>query len=141
MRYASRIREDFPPRTFLLVLLNYKALGWAFTIYWQSPRMSYCPRIGPWPNILFRDLTPTIFMWFGNLLMSLFTRKKKYKMRQCNFLSQNNTPNFNLKQQFFYHTHIIHNGLKNEPKKPKPPLHGLIEKTSLKTVTLLYQVG
>ena len=76
LRYASRIREDFPPRTFLLELLNYKALGWAFTIYWQSPRMSYCPRIGPWPNILFRALTPTIFMWFGNLLMSLFTRKK-----------------------------------------------------------------
>ena len=73
--------------------------------------------------------------------VTVHKEKKKDKMRQCNFLSQNNTPNFNLKQQIFYHTHIIHNGLKNEPKKPKPPLHGLIEKTSLKTVALLYQVG
>ena len=60
LRYASRIREDFPPRTFLHVLLTYGALCWAFTIYWKSPRTFYCPRTGPWPNILFRALTPTI---------------------------------------------------------------------------------
>ena len=60
LRYVNRIREDFPPRTFLLMLLTYGALGWAFTIYWQSLRMFYCPWTGPWPNILFRALTPTI---------------------------------------------------------------------------------
>ena len=47
LRYASRIQEDFPSWTFLLVLLTYRALGWAFTIYWQSPQMFYCPWIGP----------------------------------------------------------------------------------------------
>ena len=60
LRYASHIREDFPPRTFLHVLLTYGALCWAFTIYWQSPQTFNCPRIGPWPNILFRALTLTI---------------------------------------------------------------------------------
>ena len=60
LRYASHIREDFPPRTFLHVLLTYRALCWAFTIYWQSPQTFNCPRIGPWPNILFRALTPII---------------------------------------------------------------------------------
>ena len=60
LRYASHVKEDFPPQTFLHVLLTYKALCWAFTIYWQSPWTFYCPRTGPWPNILFRALTPTI---------------------------------------------------------------------------------
>ena len=60
LRYVNRIREDFPPRTFLFMLLTYGALGWAFTIYWQSLRTFYCPWTSPWPNILFRALTPTI---------------------------------------------------------------------------------
>ena len=59
LRYASHVREDFHPRTFLHVLLTYGALCWAFTIYWQSPRTFYCPQMGPWPNILFWALTPT----------------------------------------------------------------------------------
>ena len=60
LRYASHVRKDFHPWTFLHVLLAYGALCWAFTIYQQSPQMFYCPRTGPWPNILFWALTPTI---------------------------------------------------------------------------------
>ena len=60
LRYVSHVREDFHPRTFLHVLLTYRALCWAFIIYWQSPRTFYCPRTGPWHNILFWALTPTI---------------------------------------------------------------------------------
>ena len=67
LRYANRIREDFPPQTFLLMLLTYGALGWAFTIYWQSSQMFYCPRTGPWPNILFRAFTPTGIIQFSKL--------------------------------------------------------------------------
>ena len=59
-RYASHIREGFPPRTFLQVSLTYEALCWAFTSYWQSPQMFYYPQIVPWPNILFRAFAPTI---------------------------------------------------------------------------------
>ena len=62
LRYASHIREYFPPQTFLHVLFTYEALCWTFTIYQQSPRTFYCPRIGPWPNILFWALTPTIII-------------------------------------------------------------------------------
>ena len=59
LRYASHVREDFPPWTFLHILLTYETLYWAITIYWQSPRTFYCPRTDPWSNILFRALTPT----------------------------------------------------------------------------------
>ena len=33
LRYASHIREYFPPQTFLHVLFTYEALCWTFTIY------------------------------------------------------------------------------------------------------------
>ena len=51
------------------MLLTYGALCWAFTIYWQFPRMFYCPRIGPWPNVLFWVLTPIVTFnnWVENL--------------------------------------------------------------------------
>ena len=63
LRYAGHVQENFPPQTFLHVLLTYGALCWAFTIYWQSPRTFYCPWTGPWPNILFRALAPTLLKW------------------------------------------------------------------------------
>ena len=76
LRYASHVREDFPPRTFLHVLLTYGALCWAFTIYWQSPRTFYCPWMGPRPNILFLALTLTIAP--QNSRFSLPSKERKW---------------------------------------------------------------
>ena len=59
LRYASHVRKDFHSRTPLHVLLTCRALRWAFIMYWQFPLMVYCPRTGPWPNILIWALTPT----------------------------------------------------------------------------------
>ena len=56
LTYVSHVRKDFHPRTFLQVLLTFRALCSAFTIYWQSPQTFYCPQTGLWPNILFGPL-------------------------------------------------------------------------------------
>ena len=47
LRYDSHVREDFHPQTPLHMLLTYGALCWAFIMYWQSPRIVYCPQTGP----------------------------------------------------------------------------------------------
>ena len=63
LRYASHVREGFHSWTPLHMLLTYGVLCWAFTMYQQSPRMVYCPRTGPWPNILIWTLTPTPYIF------------------------------------------------------------------------------
>ena len=81
LRYASHIREGFPPRTFLQVSLTYKALRWAFTSYWQYPQTFQCPRTGSWPNILFRAFTPTSCL-LAYPLFYYFKKKSKKKKKK-----------------------------------------------------------
>ena len=63
LRYAGHVWEDFHPQTFLHVLL---------TICWQSSQTFYCPRTGPWPNILFCALTPTVSFTNETLIKNMF---------------------------------------------------------------------